>query len=129
MNERIEQELDLLKTVYPDLEWYPESFWVRIPSYPLPEGVWERSEIELAFQMPQNLPGQQPYGFWVRPGLQLANGGTPTNYGYPVNTPLGEEWGQFSWSPISWQPKAEITSGSNMLNFVRSIADRLREGS
>jgi hypothetical protein len=128
MNERIEQELALLKTVYPDLEWHPESFWVRIPSYPLPDEVWERSEIELAFQMPQILPGQQPYGFWVRPGLQLANGGTPTNYVYPVATPLGERWGQFSWSPLSWQPKAEITAGSNMLNFARSIADRLREG-
>ncbi len=128
MNERIEQELELLKTVYPDLEWHPESFWVRIPSYPLPDGVWERSEIELAFQVPQNLPGQQPYGFWVRPGLRLANGGTPTNYVYAVSTPLGEGCGQFSWSPISWQPKAEITAGSNMLNFARSIADRLREG-
>lgn len=128
MNERVEQELALLKTVYPALEWHPESFWVRIPSYPLPNGAWDRSEIELAFQMPQNLPGQQPYGFWVRPGLGLAKGGTPTNYVHPVATPLGEGWGQFSWSPISWQPKAEITAGSNMLNFARSIADRLREG-
>ncbi len=128
MNERIEQELALLRTVYPDLEWHSESFWVRIPSYPLPDGVWNRSEIELAFQMPQNLPGQQPYGFWVRPGLNLASGGTPNNYTYPVTTPLGEGWGQFSWSPISWQPQVEITAGSNMLNFVRSIADRLREG-
>ncbi len=128
MNERIDQELVLLRTVYPDLEWYPQSLWVRIPSYRLPDGVWNASEIELAFQMPQNLPGQQPYGFWVRPGLVLANGGTPNNYTYPVATALGEGWGQFSWSLISWQPQAEITAGSNMLNFVRSIADRLREG-
>ena len=128
MNERIEQELALLRTVYPDLEWHPESLWVRIPSYPLPDGVWQRSGIELAFQLPQNLPGQQPYGFWVRPGLQLANGGVPNNYTYPVSTPLGEEWGQFSWSLASWQPQADITAGSNMLNFVRSIANRLREG-
>lgn len=41
---------------------------------------------------------------------------------------LPHAWGQFSWSPISWLPKAEITAGSNMLNFVRSIAHRLREG-
>lgn len=128
MNERIGQELALLKTVYPDLEWHPDSLWVRIPSYPLPDGVWEQSEIELAFQMPQNLPGQQPYGFWVRPDLRLANGAAPNNYTYPVATPLGEGWGQFSWSLISWQPKADITAGSNMLNFVRSIAHRLREG-
>lgn len=128
MNQRVDQELALLRTVYPELEWYPESFWIRLPAYTLPDGVWERSEIELAFQMPQNLPGQRPYGFWVRPNLALANGGSPNNYSYPVTISLGERWGQFSWSPISWQPTAEITSGSNMLNFVRSIADRLREG-
>ncbi len=128
MNERIKQELALLRTVYPNLEWHPDSFWIRIPSYPLPDGAWKQSEIELAVQMPPNLPGQPPYGFWVRPGLQLANGGTPTNYSYPVSTPLGDGWGQFSWSLISWQPQAEITAGSNMLNFVRSIAHRLREG-
>jgi len=128
MNERIEQELAILKTVYPDLEWYPESFWVRIPSYSLPDGVWKQSEIELAFQMPQSLPGQQPYGFWVRPGLELANAGVPNNYTFPVTTSLGDGWGQFSWSLMSWQPQANITAGSNMLNFVRSFADRLREG-
>ena len=128
MNERIEQELALLRTVYPDLEWYPDTFWVRFPSYALPNGVWKQSEIELAFQMPQNLPGQQPYGFWVRPSLELADGRAPNNYTFPASIPLGADWGQFSWSPMVWQPQAEITVGSNMLNFVRSIADRLREG-
>lgn len=128
MNERIEQELALLRTVYPDLEWHPDSLWVRIPSYVLPIGIWKLTEVELAFQMPANLPGQQPYGFWVRPGLELADGRPPNDYTPGVSTALGNGWGQFSWSPETWQPQAEITTGSNMLNFVRSIADRLREG-
>ena len=128
MNERIEQELALLRTVYPDLEWHPDSLWVRIPSYALPEGVWKQKAVELAFQMPANLPGQQPYGFWVRPGLELADGRAPNNYTPSVTIPLGDGWGQFSWSPMVWQPQAEVTAGSNMLNFVRSIAERLREG-
>ena len=128
MNERIEQELALLRTVYPDLEWHPDSFWVRIPSYALPHGVWKQKEVELAFQMPANLPGQQPYGFWVRPGLELADGRPPNNYTPSVTTALGDGWGQFSWSPMVWQPQVEISAGSNMLNFVRSIADRLQEG-
>jgi hypothetical protein len=128
MNERIEQEIGLLRTVYPDLEWHPDTFWVRIPSYSLPQDIWCQSKAELAFQMPQNLPGQQPYGFWVRPNLELAGGGAPGNYTYPISIALGDGWGQFSWSPSAWQPQTEITAGANMLNFVRSIAERLREG-
>lgn len=128
MNERIEQELALLMTVYQDLEWHPDTLWVRMPVYILPVGVWRLSQVELAFQMPQDLPGQQPYGFWVRPNLEPAGGGAPTNYTYPVSIALGEGWGQFSWSPAAWQPQVEIAAGSNMLDFVRSIADRLREG-
>jgi hypothetical protein len=128
MNERIGEELALLRTVYPDLEWHPDSLWVRIPSYVLPQGIWKQAEIELALQTPANLPGQQPYGFWVRPGLELADRRAPNNYTPSVATTLGEGWGQFSWSPTVWQPQAEIRAGSNMLNFVRSIADRLREG-
>jgi hypothetical protein len=128
MNGRVEQELALLRTVYPDLEWHADSLWVRIPSYLLPAGIWRQLEIELAFQIPENVPGQQPYGFWVRPNLEPVDGGTVSSYSYPVSIALGEGWGQFSWSPMIWQPQAEITIGSNMLNFARSIADRLREG-
>jgi hypothetical protein len=129
MNERIEQELALLRSVYPGIEWHPDSLWLVVPSYVLPDGIWDHSEIELAIQMPPNLPGQQPYGFWVRPNLTLKNGKAPENYSFPVQVPLGEDWGQFSWAPITWEPQADIAAGSNMLNFVRSIADRLREAS
>ncbi len=128
MSGRTEEELALLRSVYPALEWYPDSRWVRIPSYLLPPGVWRLREAELAVQLPEQLPGQQPYGFWMRPRLELADGRTPGNYTYPAEIPLGEDWGQFSWSPSSWTPHAQIAAGSNMLNFVRSIGDRLREG-
>lgn len=128
MNERTAEELTLLRTVYPGLEWHPESRWVRIHSYILPRGVWRQTEVELAVQLPEQLPGQQPYGFWVRPRLELADGQAPANYTYPAPIPLGDDWGQFSWSLSSWTPHAQIAAGSNMLNFVRSIAGRLREG-
>ena len=41
----------------------------------------------------------------------------------------GDEWGQFSWSPESWRPQAEVAAGDNMVHFARSIADRLGDPS
>jgi len=128
MSERVELELALLREIHPDLEWRPDVHWVRLPAYQLPDQVWSAQVVQLAFQIPQNLPGQAPYGFWVRPGLSLKSGGTISNYSYPVTTPFGEGWGQFSWSPEEWRPAASVRAGTNMLDFVRSFADRLREG-
>jgi hypothetical protein len=99
---------------------------VRIPTYPVPES-WSSNEVEVAFQIPPSA-GQAPYAFRVRPGLTLIEGAQPTNYTYPVTTPWGDDWGQFSWSPSSWVPNADIRKGANMLDFVRSFSDRLAEG-
>jgi hypothetical protein len=128
MIERVQEELQLLRMAYPDLEYRQEGdvHWVHIPSYPVPQG-WFHPEVEVALQIPPSL-GQAPYAFRVRPGLQLAGGGQPNNYTYPVTTPWGDDWGQFSWSPITWIPKEDIRAGANVLNFVRSFADRLLEG-
>jgi hypothetical protein len=127
VSERIEQELTLLRAVYPDLEWRPDTFWARIPAYPVPRGPWQATVTEAAFRIPPTA-GEQPYAFFVRPGLAAIDGRPITNYTYPVSTCFGDGWGQFSWAPEVWAPHVEITRGSNMLNFVRSFADRLREG-
>lgn len=128
MTDRVDEELALLRAAYTDLEYRKDGdiHWVRIPSYPVPEG-WSHTEVEVAFQIPPS-PGQAPYAFRVRLGLQLAEGGQVNNYTYPVATPWGDDWGQFSWSPVEWVPKNDIRAGANILNFVRSFADRLREG-
>jgi hypothetical protein len=128
MTDRVEEELALLRSAYPDLEHLQDGdvHWVRIPSYAVPEG-WSEEEVEVAVQIPAS-PGQAPYAFRVRPGLQLVGSGQVNNYTYPVTTPWGDDWGQFSWSPVEWVPKMDIRAGANMLNFVRSFADRLREG-
>lgn len=125
--ERLEQELELLRTVYPDLEYRPVdgADWVRLPSYPVPEG-WSHPSVEVAFQIPAQA-GQAPYAFWVRPALRLAGDGMPSNYTPTAATPWGGDWAQFSWSPLQWVPKADIRAGANMLNFARSFADRLAE--
>lgn len=127
VGDRIEQELALLCSVYPDLEWRPDTFWVRIPSYTVPDGPWEPVAVEVSCRIPPTV-GEQPYAFLVRPGLVVADGRQVTNYTYPVSNCFGDGWGQFSWAPEAWAPNVEITRGSNMLNFVRSFADRFREG-
>jgi hypothetical protein len=127
--ERLQQELELLRTGYPDLECRLVGgvHWVRIPSYPVLEG-WSHSSVEVAFQIPAQA-GQAPYAFWVRPALRLAGGGTPGNSTATASTPWGGDWAQFSWSPLQWVPKADIRAGANMLNFARSFADRFAERS
>src|SRR5882762_5345160 len=99
MNERIEQELGLLRGRYPTLEYRLEGHWVRIPAYPLPAG-WNRAATDVAFQIPVGHPGTPPYGICAPVGLTVA-GVRPDNYAEPAPTqpPFGGAWGVFSWAP------------------------------
>jgi Prokaryotic E2 family E len=126
MMERVHAEVDLIRSAFPEAEFREEDFWMRIPDYPIPDG-WGREKAEIAFQMPRDWMGQQPYGFWVRPPLQTADGGAPTNTSGPVQTGFGDGWQQFSWAPDGWEPMPEPRMGSNMLDFARSFVRRLRE--
>jgi len=128
--ERLEQELGLLRSGYPDLEYrfVDGAHWVPIPAYPVPEAWLAGDEsvaaVEIVFLIPP--AGQAPYAFRTRPVITLAGGGTPSNYTAPVSTPWGEDFAQFSWSPLEqWVPKTHIRAGANMLNFARSFAERL----
>jgi hypothetical protein len=131
--ERLEQELALLRSGYPDLEYrsVDGAHWVRIPAYPVQRG-WEYGgatvdAVEVAFQIPAQT-GQAPYAFYVRPQITLARGAAPSNYTANATTPWEGEFAQFSWSPLEeWVPKADLRAGANMLNFARSFADRLAE--
>jgi hypothetical protein len=130
MEERIEKELALLRQRYSNLEYKEEGRWIRIPSYPLPEG-WNRSSTEVAFQIPVVYPGTPPYGIYTPAGL-LFNGERPNNYTEPGPTqpPFPGTWGIFSWSPADgqWRPTVDLTTGSNLLNWVMGFADRFRQG-
>lgn len=126
MIDRIMAELALIRSWYPGVEFREEDFWARVPEYALPAG-WGRDHAEIAFQIPQDVFGQHPYGFWVRPPLQLPGGGAPSNTSGPVATGFGDGWQQFSWAPDRWQPGADPRAGSNLLDFVRSFSQRLAE--
>jgi len=130
MQERIKNELTLIRQWFPDAEYHEEGHWVRIPSYPLPEG-WSQSSTEVTFQIPVDYPGTPPYGIYVPAGLQFQNS-RPNNYTEPAGNqpPFSGTWGIFSWAPADgqWRPTADIVKGSNLLNWVLGFAERFREG-
>jgi len=130
MSERIAAELDLVRTAYPDLKVQERDGvqWMLIPDYPLPDG-WSGKKVDVAFKMPAGLPGQQPYAFWVPPGLTLADGSPPGNTSGSIPTPFGDGWLQFSWELDPWQPGATPEEGTNMRDFARSFRNRFLERS
>jgi hypothetical protein len=132
MTERLKKELQLLRRYYPQTEWLDHGAggWGRIPDFPLPSGVWNRDTTTVCFEVSPGYPGAAPYGFYVEAGLQIKTSGTrPNNYEEPVSIPFPGSWGKFSWAHDgTWRPTSDLLSGSNLLNFVETFKDRLREG-
>ena len=124
MNERVEAEVALVRSKYPELEFRDADGWARLPAYPIPAG-WGVESAEVAFQFPEGLPAQKPYAFWVRPPLFVPGGSWASN-STAASTPFGDGWQQFSWD-VDWIPGAEPELGTNMLDWVRSFARRLAE--
>lgn len=136
MKQRIEQEMELLRTRYPKAGWHPNSAsendggWILIPDYNLPMDIWDKNQADICFEVKAGYPGVAPYSFYVRDGVKLKGGGDPQSYSVVLEAPFGGSWGKFSWSHAdSWKPTGDLSSGSNLLNFVSSFNDRLREAS
>ena len=128
MQERIEQELALLRRVYPNLE--SKGRWVRIPSYLLPPG-WGQTTVDVAFLIKEGHPGTPPYGIYVPAGIRFKEI-LPNNYTEPASEqpPFGGTWGIFSWQPEDgdWRPTTDLSEGANLLNWVQGFAKRFQEG-
>jgi hypothetical protein len=130
MNERLEKELELLRRHYADLEYkdLDQILWIKIPSYPVPASIWNREKTTICFEV--NIPaypGNAPYGFYVESGIRLKNEALPQNYSDSATTPFPGSWAKFSWSAENWQATSDLSSGSNLANFVATFADRFRE--
>ena len=126
-NERIEQEVALLRQRFPRLE--RQGDWIKLPGYPLPPG-WNRDKTDVAFVIPPTYPGAPPYGFLVPVGLRCGEK-QPGSYTEPSGEPLpfDGQWAKFSWSPEDgqWLAKEPVTAGRNLLNWAEGIANRFRE--
>lgn len=132
MADWVAEELELLRSIWPDLEFASDGNWVVRKNYPLPDG-WNKGSVDLAIRIPANLPGEQPYAFWVRGGLLLSNGAVPGSYAFPAAeslpfTPI-ESWGKFSWAPETWSPGSKPGEGTGMTHFAFSVRRRLEEKS
>jgi len=130
MKDRIIKEINLLKSRYNNVEYVDNGHWIKIGSYHLPEG-WNKRKVDVVFQIPNQYPGGQPYGFYTLSGL-LYNGKKPGNYKEPspISIPFKGNWGVFSWNPESgqWNPTADLVTGSNLLNWVIGFNERFRQG-
>jgi hypothetical protein len=130
---RLDEELALLRERYADLDYRADGHWVRLPKHAAPKDLWQPSELQVAFQIPPS-EGTAPYAFHVRSlgevavPLEAISGKPIGNYTHPTSTPWGTDWGTFSWAFEEWRPRNPITAGTTVLDFARSIADRLGEG-
>lgn len=127
-NERIEQEVALLRQRFPRLE--QQGDWIKLSDYPLPPG-WNRDKTDVAFEIPTAFPEAPPYAFFVPVGLRF-DGKMPDRYKEPTSqkVPFEGNWACFSWQPEDgqWHPKEQITAGSNLMNWAEGFANRFREG-
>ena len=128
LTQRMAEEVDLLKAHFPTVD--VNDRWVRIPGHKTGPG-WSSETTDVAFQIQETHPSTAPYGIYVRAGIKF-NGQTPDNYTEPAHhqPPFGGQWGMFSWQPDdnAWNPKADITKGANLLNWVLGFGDRFRGG-
>lgn len=133
MNERVRNEIDLVRQKYPDLQHGNNLDWVFIPEYPLPKNIYNRSSTKFFFLIPNVYPNSGPDNFFVESGFRLFDGSLPNSYN-EGSTPTGHSlpvpgtWGWFSWHPEKWQPAAVIEEGDNLLAFFKAVNIRLREG-
>jgi hypothetical protein len=126
MNERIVEEIGMLREKYPNLQHGANYDWVEIPDYPLPAG-WNRKATNLLFFIPNTYPLTAPDNFYVGAGLRKQDGVTPSSYTEGQTVPVPGNWGQFSWHPEVWKPSATSAEGDNLVTFMRSVGIRLRE--
>ena len=103
-----------------------------MPNYRLPPG-WRIHEAaveaaELSFKGRAAYPTGEPYAFLLPGGINF-NGQTPANASPGSGVPFPGDWMQFSWSPeAGWNPAANAEDGSNLLAWIRSFSQRLKEG-
>ena len=125
---RIEEELALLRTYFPHVDYNEQGQWIRIRDYVLPPG-WNRSVTDIVLQIPPAYPSGHPYGFYTPSGIRFRDA-EPGSYKDTADNkpPFDGTWGFFSWTPEDpWRPTTDLVSGSNLLNVVRTFADRLNQ--
>ncbi len=128
MNERMAQELRLLRTRFPNLDYRDDGQWVLLPGWRVPTTLWDHKHIDICFQIPGGYPGQKPYGFYVSPRIALRDGRHPNNFTDSGEPPFAGEWRKFSWDAPEWRATVDLSTGCNLLNWVFTFDHRFAEG-
>lgn len=126
MQERVAQEMALLRTKYPGAEHGPELDWVLILDYALPRNRFNKDRTRLLFIIPPGYPNTGPDDFFVDGDLRLKDGNNPPGFNQGSQSssgpaPVEGNWGWFSWHPVSFRPAANLQAGDNLLTFMRGV--------
>lgn len=130
MNPRIAQELELIRKYYPNMiiANTDNLVWVKLPDYKLPSDIgWSKSVTEVVFNFPTGYPAAHPYGLYVPSDLSC-NGQSAFLAGPQFPPPFEGNWSMISWAPLEWRPTADLVSGMNMLNYIKTFSERFKEG-
>ena len=127
MDERLEEELTLLRGRWPDLDYDEDGRWVLLPDYSMP-GPIEQDEAVVCFQVHRRHPQQAPYAFWVRKPIELTSGQPFDNVKDGSDPPFEGDWLQFSWRLENWKPGPTPKEGTNLVNWAHSFHNRLKDG-
>lgn len=130
MNERLQRDIERLRSRYPSAVFREEGQWVFLPRYLVPGDSWERKEYAVCFQIRSGYPDIGPYGINVSPPARGRNGQVPGSYvdSPDPRPPFDGAWGRFSWEIDGWKAAPDLVSGSTLLNYVESIRKRFEEG-
>lgn len=130
ISERMQGELDLLRCEFDEVQYDSALQWVLLRPMALPAD-WNRTNTDVAFQVPPAYPGTPPYGFYVPAGLRYRQS-VPSNYTEPAGNqpPFGGAWGMFSWGPSDgkWRATVDPRRGANLVSYARSFNNRFLEG-
>lgn len=126
MEERIQNEIALLKRLYPDIKCGEKLDWVLIPQLVLPTERFNKPTTRILFRIPAGYPQVGPDNFFVDLDLRLKDGSCPPAFNANSQSssgaaPISGDWGWFSWHPNAWRPAATIDGGDNLTGFVRTI--------
>lgn len=132
MSERITKELELLRSVFPEIRFEPQGNWFLIPAYrDLGSVPWSPNPLPVAFRPKPLHPGQEPYGIWVPTGTKVGEH-PPENFQDPAaeQPPFPGKWGLLSWTTKegAWRPKDSVAKGSNLLDFAVGFKARFQAG-
>lgn len=127
MLERRQQEFDLVRARYGEIEVSPNLDWLIIKQYSLGSG-WNKAQTALYVPIGSGYPLTPPDNFYADNDLRLA-GGTLPGSASPDQQQQGRPWLQFSYhvEAADWKPHADLLQGHNLLTFLLGVERRLSE--